>query len=105
MPVTPYFTEARFAVGPASRAFPQPRVTPYSIIDHPFRVLVLDSEFALLAVGTASIGGDGSPWRNARLFAEGWPHYVQAEILDRSSHKIVHLIAKPLEDWHAPSRA
>ncbi len=104
MPVPRYFTEARFVVGPGGGDFPQPRASPHSLIDHPFRVLVLDSEFALLAVGTVSLGEQGNPWCHARLFADGWPHYVQAEILDRCNHQVVHLIGKPLEDWHAPSR-
>lgn len=94
-----YFTEVIFPDDPEREKMNER--TPFSLIEHPFRVLVYDSEAHLLAIGTCALGPLGQPTLHAQKFAEGWAGYASASIISRVDHDIILTIAKPLKDQHA----
>lgn len=94
-----YFTEVLFPEDPERERLVEQ--SPYSILEHPFRVLVHDSEFNLLAIGTVELGEAGRPCSQAQDYADGWPGHAMAVVFNRCSHTIEAVLVKPLSDQHA----
>ena len=78
------------------------RSTPHSIIDHPFRIIVHDTEFGLMRLGTAALGPAGNPLFHAVSFAYDTPRWGSAIIFGRANLTLLQTLVKDVKDQHAP---
>lgn len=87
-----WFIEADFREG---HDLAGSRNSPFSLIDHPFRVIVETHGFEMVLIGTVALGSIEDPFRYARDFTyydRGWSHSL---VLSRSGLNVVHTFIRP----------
>lgn len=74
------------------------QASPFSIIEHPFRIIVHDEECEVLGVGTATFGPAGDVDKYAMEFITSFPTWMNALIYNRCDLAIRRVIARSLTD-------
>lgn len=80
------------------------RPSPFSIIEHPFRILVHDEECRLMIVGTASLGPPSDPLRYAQHLCWNALGWMNAVVINRTDLAVEKILSRRFGETDAPTR-